>query len=235
MAFPGVLFAGGYENDSTLFDPLFQGRGYAQFTFTTSVPLHTPPPIMIGELSYGFSGRFTGGVLAGTTGVVGFYGVKVNYLMYSGKKFRLHFRMPVVYYPKRSGKFLFDRRNITIEPWMLSLASVSGEWRTKKNIRYLFGIGAVETHCAASMWGVLHKWGILRKAHGHALTEIHETSPSMLGVFNTFHAGILVPLGKKWIFGSEIVMVMNGFNFSQKNEFRGGFPVNPLFQLYYQI
>ena len=204
-------------------DHLFPSKGRSAIGFITSIPLKKLP-IAVVEFTHGVSNRFSIGLIGGTTGVLALYGVRINALLLQREKFRMYFRMPIIYYPERKGTFLFDKEHKEVEPWMLSSSAVNAEWETEKGLKWSLGIGIVETFCFSIK-------GIFKKE-----IDIHET-PTMLRVFNTFGGSVSIPFCEKWMFQLEIIAAMNGLKLSQKNDFPsgGGSPINPLFTISYSL
>ena len=205
-------------------DPLFPSKGRSAIGLVTSIPINLLP-IAIVEFNHGVSDRFSLGLIGGTTGVLALYGVKINVLLLQREKFRMYFRMPIIYYPERKGTFLFDKEHKEIEPWMLSSSAVNAEWETEKGLKWSLGIGIIETFC-------FNMKGIFKKE-----IDILET-PTMLKVFNTFNGSVFIPFRERWMFQLEIIAVMNGFKLARKSEsprFRSGSPINPLFTFSYSF
>lgn len=214
-------------------DPYFPAKGKINVGVMTTFSTKTPPPIVIGDITYGISDKISVAVLGGTTGVIGLYGAKFNAILYEKESFRIHFRMPLIYYPERDGKFLFDRVDKQIMPWILTAAAVNAEWITKKNSRFSVGLGMVETHCVEDM----KYWLSKEKPHpAEAMEEEMEQEDfSMNGVNNIIQGSASFPLSEKLTFNAEIVVVMDGFKLSKTGEFRGGFPINPYLSLIYSF
>ena len=204
-------------------DHLFPSKGRSAIGFITSIPLKKLP-IAVVEFTHGVSNRFSIGLIGGTTGVLALYGVRINALLLQREKFRMYFRMPIIYYPERKGTFLFDKEHKEVEPWMLSSSAVNAEWETEKGLKWSLGIGIVETFCFSIK-------GIFKKE-----IDVHET-PGMLRVFNTFNGSVSIPFCERWMFQLEIIAVMNGFKLSQKNDFGSsvGSPIKPLFTISYSL
>ena len=102
-------------------DPDFPGRKrFNAGVMTTYSPI-TPPPAIVGDITYGISRRFSLGVLGGTTGAQSLAGLKINSVLLQHNNFRLMSRLVIIYYPGREGQYLFDRSEKSIMPWMLSI------------------------------------------------------------------------------------------------------------------
>ncbi|HEY0739978.1 MAG TPA: hypothetical protein VGD40_00900, partial [Chryseosolibacter sp.] len=156
-------------------DPYFPAKRHWNVGVLLTYSPVTPPPAIIADVAYGVTPGFSLGVVGGTTGALGLYGMKLNAQVYRGKQVRMLFRMLSVYYPERNGPFLFDRSNKYVMPWMLSMAVADLEWRSKTNFRYSFGAGALETHCIDDM-----KMWFNPKHDHHALADDGEMGDEKL-------------------------------------------------------
>ncbi|MCH8331399.1 MAG: hypothetical protein IH946_08465 [Bacteroidetes bacterium] len=215
-------------------DPHFPAKGKANAGMMTTFSVNTPPPILVADVTYGISDKTSIALIGGTTGVLALYGVKFNTILLQKEDFRIHFRMPVIYYPSRDGAFLFDKENKQIEPWILATAAVSAEWVTEKYTRWSVGMGVVETHCVDDMKGLFNRSNS-QSTLVLGEEQKQEEEESMNGVFNTIQGSVSFPISEKLTFNAEVVAVMNGFQLSKRGEFRGGFPINPYLTLIYSF
>ena len=80
-------------------DHLFAEKGRSAVTIATGIPY-----VGIAEYAYGFSDRFTMGVLVGTTPRVPGFGVRFRNILHSnGDNKRIYLRTPLLYYPQTKG------------------------------------------------------------------------------------------------------------------------------------
>lgn len=180
----------------------------------------TPPPAVIADVTYGISHRFSVGIMGGTTGAIGLYGLKLNSVLLEKENFRLMYRMIMVYYPERTGTFLFDRQDKHIMAWMLSLGTIDAEWRTEQGIRYAVGMGMMETNCVAG----LKAW----------LGDTSEEKNLPFELFHTIQGSVSIPLSGKLVLRPEVICVMKKFNPVKHGDFKV-FPFNPYLKFVYSF
>lgn len=211
-------------------DALFPGRkNFNAGILLTYTPV-APPPVLIGEVTYGISNRLTVGIVGGTTGALALYGGKINAVLVQRENFRASFRMLSLYYPERNGKFLFDRREKYVMPWMLSMAVIDGEWKLKNGIRFSGGAGVLETHCMAGlkMW---MKGYHSRSELGGSPIEFAE----FLDLFTVAHTSVSVPLTRRLTLRPEVFTVFKNGRLIKREEFRVALPVNAYVGLTYSF
>ena len=192
---------------------LFPARGKSMVTVATGIPY-----IGIAEYAYGISDRFSTGIIVGQTPKVAGYGLRIRGIIYhKNESFRLFVRAPILYYPKTKG--------LGGEPWFLTRPVISGEWKLDSGIRLSVGGVFVGAACANSLLGVVND------EHSHdvdvvpALEHDHDNETGFMGgLWNTFHAGIAVPVSKKIVFQLEVSVVMSGLKIAGK-DWVGGPPV----------
>lgn len=168
--------------------------------FTTYQGSAIAPPVLIGEVAYGVSKRFSVGIVGGTTGTQALIGVRLATAVYQKENFRVLFRVSSIYYPGRHGTFLFDNTDQHVMPWMLGMGFLDAEWRTQKGIRWSFGIGFLETHCVDGMMYVL--FGVKPGPGQEADLELE--------VFNTIQGSVAIPLSKRFTLRPEAIVAMDG-------------------------
>lgn len=197
-------------------DPHFPVKGKFNAGLITTYAGIVPPPVLIGDLTYGVSNKFSVGVVGGTTGALALYGFKLSALVFHEKNFRVFYRMTSIYYPERNGKFLFDRADKHVMPWMLSMGLVDAEWRTQKGVRWSLGMGLLETHCIDGMMNL-----IFNRTPGAA----EEAEELPFDVFNTVQGSISIPLSRKLTLRPEVIAVLKGTEFINRAEHKVG-PLN---------
>jgi len=198
-------------------DPHLPGRDKVSLGFITTYSGFSPPPVFIMDVTYGISKKVAIGLVGATTGALALYGLKVNAQLLRWKNWRLVFRMTSIYYPKRSGKFLFDRKEKYVMPWMLGLAVVDAEWRLGKN-RLSLGLGILETHCVDDM----KNW------FGHSGEFHHINYPDF---FQTIQTSFSIPLSKRVLLRPEVIAVMRSGRLIDQDRFKVPFPINPYINL----
>lgn len=191
-------------------DHLFPSAGRSIITVSTGVPY-----IGITEYAYGFSDRFSVGIMAGLTPNVEGYGFRVRAILSQpSNNFRLYFRAPLFYYPQT--------KDLGGEPWVLAWPVISGEWRVGSATRVSVGGGAVVASCYHSL---LRHLGLRKKSKSLKSSSDEDDKMGFVGgVWNTIHAGIAFPLSKNIMFQSEASIVMSGVKIAG-SDWVGGPPV----------
>jgi hypothetical protein len=200
-------------------DPEFPGKQKFNAGVMTTYTSLTPPPAIVGDVTYGISRKFSVGVIAGTTGAQSLAGLKLNSTLLQRNNFRVVYRMVILYYPGRDGQYLFDRSDKFIMPWMLSMGAVNAEWKTNKGIRWSMGIGMLETHCVEGM--KKYFWGA---------GDEKKISPFQL--FHTYHGSVSIPVSERLTFRPEVIVVTKDGHLIKTGDFKV-FPINPFLKLIY--
>lgn len=216
-------------------DPHFPAKGRFHGTLLTTYSSVSPPPVLIGDVMFGVTNRFSVGIVGGTTGSLGLYGLKVNASLLEKKNFKVLFRFMSVYYPERDGMFLFDKDDEYVMPWMLSMAVMDAEWRLPNGLRWSLGMGLMETHCINDM----KMWFGMEHDHSlHALDDGHVgavDSGALIDVFNTVQASVSIPLSKRFTLRPEVIAVFKGAELIEKGQWKVTFPVNPYLSITYSF
>ena len=106
-------------------DPYLPGKHKFSAGFiTTYRGASVAAPVMIGDVTYGISNRFSVGIVGGTTGTLSLFAAKIAADIYQKRNFRLLYRMSLIYYPERKGTYLFDKTNQNVMPWMPTMGFV---------------------------------------------------------------------------------------------------------------
>ncbi len=211
------------ENAKNTDDPFFPAKGKFNTGLLTTYTGKTPPPVLIMDLTYGISRKTAMGVVGGTTGTLALMGIKLNTVLYEYNNFRAVFKMNMIYYPGRDGTFLFDREIKHVMPWMFTSGIVNAEWKTKKNIRWSVGMGALETHCID---------GMINFIQGTVEKEGKEDLP--FEIFTTGYAGVSIPLSHRLTLRPEVILIMKDFQLIPSNQFKVS-PFNPYINLTYTL
>jgi len=202
-------------------DALFPAQGkFSAGVMTTYGGIH-PPPIVVADVTYGVGNKFSIGFAGGTTGAQGLYALKFGGKLLQQKRFGVNLRAMSIYYPSRDGKFLLDRSSRRIIPWMASLATLEGEWRTEKNVRWAAGVGALETHCMIRM----KQW-----LHGG-----YEETVMPIDLFTTVNVSVSIPLSARLTIRPEVIAVFTSAGLISQGEFMVSSPVNPFINLVYNF
>ncbi|MEO5600531.1 MAG: hypothetical protein ABIR06_06365 [Cyclobacteriaceae bacterium] len=200
-------------------DADFPGRRAFNAGVITTYTNITPPPALVGDVTYGISEKFSVGIIAGTTGAQSLAGVKINSTLLRHNNFRVIYRMVILYYPGRDGEYLFDKSDKFIMPWMLTMGAINAEWKTEKNIRWSVGMGALETHCIEGM-------------KQHFRGESHREKVSPFELFHTLNGSVSIPLSSRLTFRPEVIAVMKDGRLIRTGDFKV-FPINPFLKLIY--
>jgi hypothetical protein len=200
-------------------DPNFPTAGRFNAGLITTYTNATPPPAIIADATYGLTRKISVGILAGTTGALAVAGIKINAALFQLNQFKISSRTVIAYYPERNGKFLFDRNEKTVMPWMLSMSVLDAEMTTKKGLRYSLGLGLLETHCVEGM--KKYFWG-----------NSEESKVVPFELFQTIQGSIAVPLSKNITFRPEVIFIMKDWDLIQRDVFRVS-PVNPYLKFIY--
>ena len=202
-------------------DPLFPSKGKFAAGLMTTYGGINPPPILIGDVTYGVTRKFSIGLVGGTTGAQWLYALKLNGKLYEQGPFSVNLRAMSIYYPGRDGKFLFDRTPKRIIPWMASLATLEGEWRTERNIRWAAGFGALETHCMVR----LQRW-----LHGRT-----ENAIVPIDMFATANVSASFPVTPRLTIRPEVLVVFNTDGLIKRARSMVSSPVNPFLNIVYNF
>ena len=200
-------------------DPYFPAKRKFHAGLLTTYSGVNPPPVFIADVTYGVSRKLSIGIVGGTTGTLALYAFRLNTLLFQENDFRILFRMSTIYYPKRDGTFLFDKRDKYVMPWMLSMGLIDAEWRTQKGFRWSLGMGIIETHCVDDM----KMW--FSKSHFQ-----HEAGPE---IFNTVQGGVSIPISKRFLIHPEVIVAMKGVHLVEQGKFKVTFPINPYLNFIY--
>lgn len=216
-------------------DPHFPVKGRFNSTLLTTYSSVAPPPVLIGDVMYGITNRFSAGFVGGTTGALGLFGIKLNVALYDQSDFKILFRFMSVYYPERNGTFLFDRKDKYMMPWMLSMAVVDAEWKIANKVRWSIGMGLMETHCIEDMkmwFGFEHDHSVHGEDDGH-MGELD--SGELIDLFNTMQASMSIPLSARLTVRPEVIAVFRGTRLIEKEQWKVTFPINPYLSFIYSL
>ena len=190
-------------------DPYFPARHKFSAGIITTYAGTIPPPVLIADVLYGVNDKFSVGITGGTTGAMALAGFRLNVNLLQHHNFRFLYRMTSAYYPERNGKFLFDRVDKHIMPWMLTIGMFDAEWRTRKGIRWSIGTGFLETHCIDGMMNLFS---------GRTPSAEEKEQELEFEIFNTIQTSVSIPLSKKFTLRPEVITVWNGVQLVKGDE-----------------
>lgn len=209
--------------ESGMPDYLFPEKGKSSISFYSGIPY-----VVIAEFSYGFSEKFSLGLVAGTTPKVPGIGLRLKAVLFEqDPSFRLHMKMPVFYYLKTQG--------LGGEPWFLSWPSLNSEWKLKSGVRISAGIGLVAAACANDLLGIENHEHATHSHEEHLEFISHEAEEGFMGgLWNTVQVGAAIPLGLRSVLQTEFALVGQGLKIASE-DWVGGPPVILTFGFSYSL
>jgi hypothetical protein len=206
LCLAGLLFIA-HAEAQTNDDHLLSRLGKAMVTVGTGVPL-----VGFAEYSYGFSNRFTMGIVAGISPGGAGYGLRLRGVLHQRHEtFRIYAKSPLLFYPKNTRK--------GIEPWLLAWPTLTGEWKLESGMRLSAGVGAVASSCVDDLFGIEEAHQMHADEPEHVMEENF-----MRGVWNTVQLGMAIPLNDKMMFQSEVSLALDGLKLAG-TRWVGGTPV----------
>jgi len=229
VVFTTIVKAQAQEKEVSNHDYLMPQKGKSMVEFYSGLPY-----VAIGQYSYGFSNRFSIGVIYGYTPFEKGYGLRMKAIIAQpSESFRINVKSPFIYYPgmkKEDG-----------EPWMAAWPAVNGEWKFKNGSKIWTGVGLMGAACVDVIFpSEGHEHG----GHDHGDHKPkgpnHDPEPTtppiitpmqvksaekMYSLFNTFQFGYSKPLSNSWSFVAEVAPVMEGFKLKSPNGFLDTTPV----------
>lgn len=225
------------QSDSKEFtDAYFPKKNKTMLTVGTGIPY-----VGIAEYSYGFTDKFSVGLLAGTTTIVPGYGLRIKGVLFQKSEgFRVFIKAPILYYPKT--------KDLGGEPWILTWPSVNAEWKLSSGIRISGGMGLVAAACFNDLLGIEHphtESQIFDSSHHEVDNHHHSHAPVtnntmvkqegfMGNVWNTIQTGVTIPVSKNLIFQSEFAVVLDGNKLADE-AWVGRYPVIVFLGISYQF
>lgn len=188
-------------------DALFVPRGKTMLTLSTGIPF-----VGLSEYAYGFSDRFSLGVMIGQTPKVRGYGVRLRHILYERESHvRIAAEMPFLYYPKTS----FG------EPWVLMWPKLNAQWHIHDRLRLIAGLGVVYTECAEMLLTLGRQAEPIPHTDGHA----HVGPREFMGdLWQTIQVGLSVPVSRHVAVQVETATVLDGLKLAD-SRWVGGPPV----------
>jgi len=188
-----------YENDY-----LMPKKGKSMVELYSGVPY-----VAIGQYSYGFSDRFSMGLIYGYTPINKGFGTRLKaVLVQSSSSFRINMKSTFIYYPTMK----FGEG----DPWVLAWPAVNAEWKLKNGARIWTGAGIIGVSCVDMLFP---------QKGGKVMMKKDDDEKEISGIFNTFQFGYSKPLSNKTSFIVEVAPVMEGLKLKSKSGFLDAFPV----------
>ncbi len=190
-------------------DYLMPQKGKSQVELYSGIPY-----VAIGLYSYGFSDRFSAGLIYGYTPFAKGYGFRIkSVLAQPSTNFRINLKSPFIYYPHmKSGEG---------DPWVLAWPAVNAEWKLKNGARIWTGVGLVGAGCLDYLMTSIS--GKEKKMMPDG--PVMEKEGVMAGLWNTFQFGYSKPVSNHLSYVIEVAPVMEGFKLKSKSGFLDAIPV----------
>lgn len=191
------------------YDYLMPQKGKSMVELYTGFPY-----VAIGQYSYGFSNRFSVGIIYGYTPFVRGYGLRIkSVIAQPSKSMRIYMKSPLIYYPKmQTGE---------VDPWVLAWPTMNVEWKLKNGGRVWTGVGLIGAACTEFFFKP--KDG--HEEYGPDHEPGTEKDEVMANLWNTFQIGYSKPVSKKLSYVIEIAPVMEGLKIKSPDGFLDGAPV----------
>ncbi|MEP6793207.1 MAG: hypothetical protein ABJB16_02690 [Saprospiraceae bacterium] len=199
----------GQENLIKVHDYLMPQKGKSMVEVYTGLPY-----VAIGQYSYGFSDRFSAGIIYGYTPFVKGFGFRIKSVIAEpDQSMRISLKSPFIYYPKSEGQ--------NKEPWVLAWPAVNFEWKLKNEAKIWAGAGIMGAACTE----YLFKSGSHMDEPEHIHTEKMEKDEKMFAIYNTFQVGYSKPFSQNLSYVIEVAPVMKGFKLKSPDGFLDALPV----------
>lgn len=186
-------------------DELFPGAGRFAVTGSTGIPY-----VAIGEIAYGFTDRFTFGIIGGFTPSTPGWGVRARGVLVEQGANRLVVNAPVLYYPASEG--------LGNEPWLLTIPTLLAERRFNRGTNLHAGVGLAAAACTGAIESVFTGYHL----HNGELMEggSHETMAEggegfMGGIWPTLTAGGAWAVGEDFHLFADVALVTHDLAFAR--------------------
>lgn len=200
----------GQEIKSNHYDYLMPEKGKSMLEFYTGIPY-----VAIGGYSYGFSEKFSAGIIYGYTPHVLGYGVRIKAIIAQpNESMRIYFKSPLIYYPKMSPE--------VADPWVLAYPSLNIEWKFKNEGRLWTGVGVIGAACVDYLLGSEEEEEIAK--HGPRTGPEMMKKEPVAELMNTIQIGYSKPLSNRTSFVIEVAPLMKGFKFVTPHGLINGLP-----------
>jgi hypothetical protein len=208
------------ENQIVNHDYLMPQKGTSMIGLYSGIPY-----VGIAEYSYGFSNRFSAGILLGFTPAVEGYGFRIKAIIAQpSDATRIILKSPFFYYPKT--------KELGGDPWVLTWPTLNIEWHRKNGSRVWTGIGIVGAECADMLFGSIED---NKKSMTSDGTVMMKKKGFMSDYWYTFQIGYAKCISNKLSYMFEVAPVMKGLKFATSQNWVGGPPVILTFGLSYKI
>lgn len=187
-------------------DYLMPQKGKSLAEFYTGLPY-----VAIGQYSYGFSDRFSVGVIYGFTPFVRGMGLRIKAIIGTPtNRMRIYFKSPLIYYPKAKEEKL--------DPWFLVWPTINVEWKLKNEGKIWVGAGVIGAACADVIFNP-------KERHKNMSADEMQKMEKMTDLWNTLQIGYSKPISNKLSFVIEIAPVLKGLKIKSHDGFLDGAPV----------
>jgi hypothetical protein len=206
-----IIGVSAQEQEKNDHDYLMAQRGKSMLELYSGIPY-----VAIGQYSYGFSDRFSLGIIYGYTPFVRGYGLRMKAVIAEpSQSIRIYLKSPFIYYPKKRGN--------EKDPWVLAWPTLNVEFKLKNNARIWTGFGVIGAACTEYLLGTEEAKEMPDEEIQPAITMAKDEP--MAELWNTFQIGYSKPVSNKLSFILEIAPVMKGLKFTTPHGLLDGLPV----------
>ncbi len=205
-AFNGAL---GQEHKVSYHDYLMPKKGKSMLELYSGIPY-----VAIGQYSYGFSDRFSVGILYGYTPEVLGYGLRIKAVIAQpSESVRIYLKTPLIYYPKMSAA--------EPEPWALAWPTINVEWKLKNEARVWAGMGLLGAACMDYLLGS-EEMIAGEDPYPGTMMKKEEAEAAL---YNTIQIGYSKPLSNRLSWQVEVAPIMKGLKFTNPKGLINNIPV----------
>jgi hypothetical protein len=188
-------------------DYLMPGKRKSMVLLNSGIPY-----VAIGEYSYGFSNRFSLGIIYGYTPIVLGYGLRIkSVIAQPSENTRVYFKIPLIYYPKT--------KNLGGDPWVLAWPALNVEWKLHNGTRIWTGAGVIGASCVDALLGF--EEDAEQKPATTGTTPSMKKNGVMSDLWNTFQFGFSKPLSNKMSWMAEVAPIFNGLKLAGEDWIAG--------------
>ena len=193
-----------HNSANKVHDYLMPGKGKSMLELYSGIPF-----IAIGQYSYGFSDRFSAGIIYGYTPDVLGYGFRIKAIIAQpSESVRINLKAPFIYYPRMSKE--------VAEPWIAVWPTLNVEKKFKNEARLWVGVGIIGAACV--------DYFIKEKESYYPEPDTWDDEAEA-DILNTIQIGYSQPLSNRMSFVIEAAPLMQGFKFKTPHGLINNIPV----------